>query len=124
MSPWNDERMERIIAVLLRSGVILSAAIVLFGGVCYLSRHGSEMPDLHVFHGTPESYRSVPGIIQAATQADCLAIIQLGLLILIATPVLRVAFSLVAFAMEGDRTYVVITSIVLAVLIYSLSGLH
>ena len=50
------------------------------------------------------------------------AIIQFGLLLLIATPVARVAFSAVAFASRGDYMYVVITLIVLAVLLYSLFG--
>ena len=48
--------------------------------------------------------------------------IQLGLLLLIATPVARVAFSLVAFIRQRDRTYIVITTIVLGLLLYSLMG--
>ncbi len=50
--------------------------------------------------------------------------IQFGLLILIMTPIARVAFSLVAFAFERDKTYVVLTAIVLGILIYSLAGEH
>ena len=50
--------------------------------------------------------------------------IQLGLLVLIATPIARVAFSLVAFALQRDRIYVIVTLIVLAVLLYSLTGGH
>ena len=49
-------------------------------------------------------------------------IIQLGLLFLIATPVVRVAFSIFGFAEEEDRLYVVIASVVLLVLAYSLIG--
>jgi uncharacterized membrane protein len=48
------------------------------------------------------------------------SIVQLGLLLLIATPVARVAFTLVAFVLQRDRTYVVVTSIVLALLLYGL----
>ena len=48
------------------------------------------------------------------------AIVQLGLVLLIATPVARVAFTLVAFARQRDRAYVMITTIVLALLLYSL----
>jgi uncharacterized membrane protein len=51
-------------------------------------------------------------------------LIQLGLLLLIATPVARVAFSVAAFAMQRDRLYVVVALIVLAVLMYSLTGGH
>ena len=50
------------------------------------------------------------------------AVVQLGLVLLIATPVARVAMSLVAFILQRDRVYVVVTSIVLALLIFSLSG--
>ena len=48
-------------------------------------------------------------------------LIQFGLLLLIAVPVARVAFSVVAFALQRDRTYVVVTLIVLAVLLYGLT---
>ena len=124
MNAWNDERLERIISILLRTGVMLSAVVVLLGGAGYLVRHGSEIADYHVFHGAPEEYRSVGAIIHAMGPPSFRAIIQFGLLLLIATPVARVAFSLVGFALERDRTYVVITSIVLAVLIYSVAGQH
>ena len=43
---WNDQRIEIIIGTLLRTGVILAAAVVLFGGVVYLVRHGQEVPQL------------------------------------------------------------------------------
>ena len=48
----------------------------------------------------------------------------MGLLLLIATPVARVAFSVAAFAEQRDRLYVVVTSIVLLLLIYSLLYSH
>jgi uncharacterized membrane protein len=116
----NDHRLEVIISVLLRTGVMISALVVLLGGVCYLSKHGEEQPEYRVFHATPEIYRSVSGVIQAAGPSDCGAVIELGLLLLILTPVARVAFSLVGFGLERDGTYAVITSIVLLILIYSL----
>ena len=80
-----DERVEQILGLLLRAGVILAAAVVLAGGL--LARRD---------------------------------IIQLGLILLIATPVARVAFSVVAFVLERDWLYVAITLIVLAVLGYGL----
>jgi uncharacterized membrane protein len=112
-----DERLERMIAALLRAGVILSAVVVLLGGLCYLVRHGSEPADYRTFHGAPAQYRTLSGVV---AQRDCRAVIQLGLLLLIATPIARVAFSLVAFGMERDRIYVVVTTIVLIILLYSL----
>jgi uncharacterized membrane protein len=124
MNAWNDERLERIISILLRTGVMLSAVVVLLGGAGYLVRHGNELADYHVFHGAPEEYRSVGAIVHAMGPSSFRAIIQFGLLLLIATPVARVAFSLVGFALERDRTYVVITSIVLAILLYSVAFEH
>jgi uncharacterized membrane protein len=124
MNNWNDERLERIISIVLRTGVMLSAAVVFLAGSCYLVRHGHEVANYHIFHGTPETYRSIGAIIHAMGPSDCRATIQFGLLLLIATPIARVAFSLVGFALERDRTYVVITSIVLAVLLYSVGFEH
>lgn len=124
MNSWSDERLARIISVLLRTGVIISAVVVLLGGACYLVRHGSESADYHVFRGAPEEYRSVGAILHAMGPSNCRVIVQFGLLLLIATPIARVAFSLVGFAMERDRIYVVITSIVLAVLLYSVAFEH
>ncbi len=124
MTTWNDERLERIIGVVLISGVILSGAVVLLGGACYLVRHASEAPAYHVFHGAPQADRSVRGIVEAAGPSNCQAVIQLGLLLLILTPIARVGLSLVAFGMEHDKTYVVLTAIVLAILVYSLFGEH
>jgi uncharacterized membrane protein len=116
----DDQRIEVIIGNLLRAGVMLSAAVVLFGGVIYLKAHGHEIVNLRTFHGEPESLKSPIDIVHGAIQLSGSAIIQLGLLMLIATPVARVAFSAVAFAIEGDYLYVGITLAVLAVLLYSL----
>jgi uncharacterized membrane protein len=85
-----------------------------------LAQHGGEPESHHVFRGTEAVDRFMPRIVQGAIGLRPRSIIQLGLLLLIATPILRVAFSLVGFAIERDRAYVIITSIVLAVLLYSL----
>jgi uncharacterized membrane protein len=121
---WTDQRVETIVARLLRAGVLLAAAVVAFGGIIFLVRHGRAMPQYSRFVGEPLQYRTVSGIIQGSASFHGRNIIQLGLLILIATPVARVAFSVVAFALERDRLYVVITLIVLAVLLFSLAGGH
>jgi uncharacterized membrane protein len=119
---WSDEKVERVIGVLLQAGLILAASVVLAGGICYLFRHGFSHPDYRVFRGEPSELRSVAGILHGFGALHCRGVIQLGLVLLIATPVARVAFSVFAFAMERDYTYVVITLVVLAILIYSLAG--
>jgi len=119
---WTDQRTEIIIGSLLRAGVLLAASVVLIGGVVYEIRHGSEVINYTTFHGEPEALKSIPAVVKGVLSFHAEAIIQLGLLLLIATPIARVMFSAVAFAIEKDYTYVVITLIVLAVLLYSLLG--
>jgi uncharacterized membrane protein len=114
--------MEQIIGTLLISGVIVAALIVLVGGVLYLIRYGATLPDYTVFRGEPAELRSLFGIVGGGLSFQIRSVIQLGLLLLIATPVARVAFSVLAFALQRDRTYVTVTLIVLAVLMYSLIG--
>lgn len=119
---WTDDRVDQIIGKLLRAGVSLSVAIVLSGAVLYLRHYGFERPAYHLFRSEPAALRKVSGIASGAFHARSEYLIQLGLLVLIATPVARVAFSVVAFALERDWTYVAITVIVLAVLLLSLTG--
>jgi len=117
-----DQRMDQIMAVLLRSGVSLAASLVFIGGVVYLLRHDLPAINYRVFQGEPQELRTVSGILREAATFHGRGLIQLGLLILIATPVARVLFSVVAFLYERDWTYVAITMIVLALLCYSLFG--
>jgi uncharacterized membrane protein len=119
---WTDRRMDNVIGNLLRSGVVLSALIVFVGAVIYLVRHGHSPTEYRVFRGEPSDLRSIRGIFRDALALRGRGIIQLGLLFLIATPVARVAFSIFGFAEEKDRMYVIIASIVLLVLAYSLIG--
>ena len=121
---WTDQNVEDWIGNLLRVGVTLAVAVVLLGGGIYLARHGLEAPQYHVFRGEPTDLRTISGIVKEALAFKGRGLIQLGLLLLIATPVARVAFSVAAFAIERDWLYVVVTLIVLAVLVYSLTGWH
>src|SRR5579862_2934084 len=104
-----DQRFEVWIARLLRAGVLIAALIVLAGGICFLIRHGGSTADHRQFHGEPAQYTDVRAIVTGAIRLDCLAAIQFGLLVLIATPVARVVLSIAAFSLERDWIYVVIT---------------
>lgn len=115
-----DSGIERMVSVLLRTGVLISAFVVIAGGIYYLVRHGGVPADYHHFNGQPAIDRIVPQIVLGVVALRARSVIQFGILLLIATPILRVAFSLVAFAFERDRTYVVITALVLAILLFSL----
>ena len=120
--PWRDRRIEVILGNLLRTGVLLSAAVVLCGACIYLARHAHEPANYRVFRGEPSELRTIPGVVRSVIQERGRGLIQLGLLLLIATPIARVVFSIVGFAIERDRMYVAFTLIVLAVLLYSLLG--
>jgi uncharacterized membrane protein len=117
---WSDEQVERFLGNLLRFGVLSAATVVLLGGILFLARHGTESVVPREFRGAPAELRSVPGIASEVVSLRARGLIQFGLLLLIATPVARVVFSVFAFARQRDWTYVAITLIVLGVLIVSL----
>ncbi len=119
---WSDQQVDDAVAALLRTGVHLAAAVVLLGGLVYLARHGGERPHYGVFHGEPSDLRTMGGILGDAASFSGRGIVQLGLVLLIATPVARVALSLLAFGLQRDWTYVLLTAVVLALLLASLGG--
>ena len=115
-----DEKIERVIGRLLQLGVLLAAVVVAIGGVMLLARYGHIPAGFRVFNGEDASLRSIGGIIRAALSGDSRALVQLGLVLLIATPVARVALTLGAFVAQKDRLYVAMTALVLALLLYGL----
>jgi uncharacterized membrane protein len=116
----SEKRFEALIGILLRTGVLLAATVVLAGGVLFLAKYDEVKPDYRIFRGEPTYLRSIGGVVGDAISLHSRGIIQLGLLLLIATPIARVAFSVAGFASERDWLYVGITLVVLGVLIYSL----
>lgn len=119
-APMTDRDMETIMGNLLRYGVLLSALIVIIGGTLYLIQHGHQSPQYKAFHGEPRRLREIKGIWETMMQGKGRSVIQLGLLVLIATPVARIIFSVLGYLREKDYLYVLITCIVLAII---LSGL-
>ena len=117
--------MEERLGKLLIFGVILAAVVVLIGGILFLLQHSAEPVAYGVFHGEPDNLRTIPGIFHLATQLDPRGVIQLGLLLLIATPIARVAAAAFGFAFQRDWLYTGIACGVLAILGYGLlSALH
>lgn len=119
---WTDEKTEHVIGNLLRAGVLLSAFVVLAGGIYYLAQQGNGHKDYHQFHGQPQYLCTVSGVVGSAVRLESHGIIQFGLLLLVLTPIARVFFSAISFGLEKDFTYVVVSLIVLAVLVYGLLG--
>ena len=117
---WSDQKIEILVGKLLRTGVTISAAVVAVGAIIYLFRHGSQPTSLGAFHGEPVDYRTIRGILGEVRAGRGRGIIQLGLLLLIATPIARVLLAIFGFAKEHDHLYVGLTSIVFVILLYSL----
>jgi uncharacterized membrane protein len=102
----DDNKMETIMGRLLQVGVLAAGLLMFAGGVWYLKLHGFEKPHYGTFH-------------RAAPEAG-VKLLWAAVIVMIATPVLRVAFAVVAFAIERDWLYTAISLIVLALLGYSL----
>jgi uncharacterized membrane protein len=121
-----EHSFEQALGVLLRTGVIISALVVLIGGVLLLVQQGDEPAPVNAFHGEPANLRSLEGIMQDALALRAQGIIQFGLLLLMLTPILRVFFSVLAFILQKDFLYTCLTLVVLSILLYSLfsEGMH
>ena len=119
---FQDKDIQQLIGKQLRIGVIVSSIIVFVGGVIYLVRHGHEQPSYGDFTGVREGLANLPGIWQGVLENKGMNIIQLGIVLLIATPIIRIAFSVIAFLIEKDYLYVFITLLVLGIIIYSMLG--
>lgn len=118
-STQTDKHMDELMGLLLRTGVLLAACIVLVGGAVYLAGHPYPS-DYRIFRGEPERLRVISGILSEAMAFHGRGLIQLGLLVLILTPIARVIFSVIAFLYQRDWKYVAFTLIVLGVLLSSL----
>jgi uncharacterized membrane protein len=117
-----DKDIQLVIGSLLRWGVLLSMAVVIFGGVVYLYRHGHSIMDYSTFKGQPDLTSNFKAILEGVITFRGRAIIQLGILLLIATPIARIVYSAIGFMAEKDYLYVGIALIVLAIIVVSMLG--
>jgi uncharacterized membrane protein len=108
--------------LLLRLLTMVAGMVILLGGILLLVRRGYAVTRFHTFAGEPASLRFVSQIAAGAFHRDSLATVQFGILLLIATPVIRIAFIGIEYVAERDWLYLVVAIIVLAVLGSSLVG--
>ncbi|HEX9085863.1 MAG TPA: DUF1634 domain-containing protein [Gemmatimonadaceae bacterium] len=120
MRDSRDEQVELVIGRLLQWGVLTAAIVVVVGGLLLLAQYGHLPANFRQFNSEDAALRSVGGIVRAVLSGDSRAIVQLGLVLLIATPAARVALTLGAFVIQRDRLYILTTSLVLALLLYGL----
>ncbi|MBX9569999.1 MAG: DUF1634 domain-containing protein [Candidatus Obscuribacterales bacterium] len=116
----NDEKMGNVISLLLIGGLVCSLVLVSVSSVIFICQNPHLTTSYKIFTGEPADLRAIDAVIRDSFKGNLRAIMQLGVVVLIATPVARVAFSVLTFAMEKDMKYVVFSSLVLAALLYSL----
>ena len=121
MADFNDERMESLMGILLRFGVVCASTVVLAGGFFFLQDHAFDFVQYRTFTPHPVILRHPGEWAAGMARGDAASIIIVGILLLIATPIARVAFAVVAFALERDCLYVAISLVVLAVLVWGLA---
>lgn len=110
------------ISLILRTGVLVSAVLLFTGGILFAVQHPGAVFSFKSFTGEPERLREAGSVFREALQFKSRSVIQMGILILIATPVLRVIFSFIEFLMHKDWGFVLITAVVITTLFYSLFG--
>lgn len=112
-----------LISRLLRTGVAVSALLVVSGMILVFHHHPdyrSSKDELRALTSASTPYpHTIPDVLRSVRDGRGQGIAMLGLLLLIATPVARVAVSIVLFAIERDWQYVIITMLVLALLVLS-----
>jgi uncharacterized membrane protein len=124
MNKFKDTDMQAVIGWILRAGVLVSMSVIFIGGVIYLYRHGQTHVDYSKFVGVPDFVNNPGGIIHGIFTLRGRAIIQAGVILLIATPVIRVLFSAIGFIMEKDYLYTGITILVLFIILASMISGH
>jgi len=116
-------KVEIIISNLLRTGVIASLTIVVAGTILSFAHHpeySSSPGELTRITGQSAGYPHSPRQIwRGITELRGAAFVMSGLLLLIATPIMRVAVSIVVFAVQKDRIFVMITAAVFVLLVLS-----
>ena len=119
MSGEKEHGLEMAMGRMLQIGVTIAALVVLLGGVMYLAQNGGSLRDYEHFHAATPATTTIGGIVGSAAHLNPRGIMGFGLLLLIATPVCRVIFGVVGFALLRDKLYTVISLIVLCVLLFS-----
>ncbi len=121
---FDDRSMETVMGRLLQVGVLLASFVMLIGGFLYVRAHNEGIPDYRVFQSEPQGLRHVGGVIRGVEEGNPAAVIQLAVLLLVATPIARVIFALIAFVIERDKLYAGVSAVVLAVLLYGFFRSH
>jgi len=124
MIKFKDKDMQLLLGQVLRAGTVISVSIVFIGGIFYLYRHGHTIADYRTFKGIPDFVQYASGIFNGIFSFKGQAIIQFGIILLIATPIFRVIFSAIGFVLEKDYLYLGISLLVLLIIFMSMLSGH
>jgi uncharacterized membrane protein len=115
--------MELLISDLLRIGVFTSLALIVIGTILSFVHHPAYLTSPAELQRLTQAGAAFPftwqAVVAGVQDLQGRAIVTLGLLILIATPIVRVAVSVLAFIYQKDRIYTLITIAVLCLLLLS-----
>ena len=119
MAEEAEHGLEQAMGRILQIGVTASALVVSIGGILYLAQTRGARPSYQHFQSATAQLTTVHGIVAQALSLNPAGIVEFGILLLIATPICRVLFGVVGFAMLSDRLYTAISAIVLVILLFS-----
>ena len=114
-----EHGLEMAMGRMLQIGVTVAAIVVLAGGILYLKASPGPRTNYQAFHGAPPNLITLHGIFSGLAHLDPASIIAFGILLLVATPVCRVLFGVVGFALIKDKFYAAVSALVLVILLYS-----
>lgn len=120
----SDQAVNVLVSIILRIGLLSACALMILGATIHLFQHPEHDLQLAQFHSEPEALRSIGGTVKLALSGNGLGVMQLAVLVLLATPFLRIIFAGIAFARQLDWKFVVISCIVLGTLLYGLFAGH
>ena len=121
---YPEAGMRPLVSTLLRYGVSIAAFVMMVGMILLLIQVGPRafisMPEIRSADASTD-LTSLRAVLQDLVPPEPEAVMDSGVLLLVATPVLTVGASVIAFAMEADWLYVVISGLVFALLLFAFS---
>lgn len=114
-----EERLRLFMSRLMIWGTLLAALVMIAGGAVFLAHHAGQSPGDHKFTGEPGDLRHPVAIIKNALLGNDDCLIQVGVLLLLFNPLVRVAMAALGYAASKDRLYAGVAALVLGVLLIS-----
>jgi uncharacterized membrane protein len=112
-------KMQNIIASTIIIGVILSVTVMVIAMAIYLYTHNGPAPIKHIYNGEPKQLEKIMLIIKAGLSGNILSILQIGIILLLVNPIIRIAMILYCFIIEKNKLYITVSGIVLIILCLS-----